>query len=262
MDGRFLSRRSALRATLLLGLGLASLTACSRPPRGLTSETEERLAGGTSVEYTVQVDDSWERISELFFGTARSAARIAADNGSTLARPPEVGTEVTVQIPPEDVTAVRQIAEARGSYNAGVELMQEEGREEEAMTAFRRALERAPHFVDARYNLGLVLLRLDRPRQAEPELRRVAAEREYDKDAHYALASALFHQELYDDARSELQTALALDPGFLRARFTYALSLERLGRSQEAREAWEEYLQLDSSSAWAAEARSHLRLLP
>jgi tetratricopeptide (TPR) repeat protein len=253
---------SPWRPGAALALGLALLASCSRPPHATAPPVTEPSAGGTRVEYTVQVDDGWPRISELFFGTARMAPRIAQDNGASLEVPPEVGSTVTVRIPPEEMGTVRQIAEARGSYNTGVELMQETGQDEAAVRAFRRALDKAPHFVDARYNLGLVLLRQDHPREAEQELRRVVAERDGDKDAHYALASALFHQERYPDAEPELRRSLDLDPGFLRAQFTYAMCLERQGRSKEARDAWQRYLELDSSSAWAGEARAHLQQLP
>jgi tetratricopeptide (TPR) repeat protein len=45
------------------------------------------------------------------------------------------------------------------------------------------------------------------------------------------------------------------------AAFTRSLVLERLDRRADAAAAWKQYLALDSSSPWAAEARAHLQAL-
>ena len=56
--------------------------------------------------------------------------------------------------------------------------------------------------------------------------------------------------------------ALRLAPNLEEALFNRALILERLGRLAWARDAWQLYLQSDSRSPWAAEAREHLKRLP
>ena len=202
--------------------------------------------------------DGWSDLSERFFGDGSRAARIAADNGFDPSEPPAPGDRVVVSIRSDELEVVRAMAEARGPYNRGVELMQTQGSEQEALEAFERALERAPFFVDARYNLGLVLLRIGEPERARAHLERVAAERPGDKDARYAHAAAHFHSGDYAGAIDELEAALALDPEFLRARWTYALALQRSGRVQQARRQWEAYLERDDSSGWADQARQHL----
>jgi hypothetical protein len=80
------------------------------------------------------------------------------------------------------------------------------------------------------------------------------------------LAAALLTRGLRLQSQPDLQqalnfatTAIERDGQLLEARFNRALALDALGQSDAARAAWTDYLQRDSSSAWAAEARQHLR---
>lgn len=56
-------------------------------------------------------------------------------------------------------------------------------------------------------------------------------------------------------ALGSLDRALTLDPSLEEARFNRALLLGALGRRDEARTAWDDYLAVDGRSAWADEAR-------
>jgi tetratricopeptide (TPR) repeat protein len=219
------------------------------------------VEGDTWVEYTVVPGQSWSSIAEDFFGNEANAARIAADNDASLGDPLVAGEVLRVRVKQEELDLVRRLADAREPYNAGVSYLAREDFAR-ATEAFEEALDRAPEFVDARYNLGLSLLKLGRPDRAVEELQIVVEQRPRDKDAHYALASAWFHLGDYVQSLPELEAALALDPAFLRARYTLALARERVGDRSGAREAWEAYLELDSTSAWAQEAREHLKILP
>jgi tetratricopeptide (TPR) repeat protein len=246
-----------LRLILLLAsASLLGIGACTRPPEGTVENPED--ATGREVEYTVRDADTWSSISELFFGDASRAERIARDNASHPAVAPVAGVSIQIRILVSELDVVRAIAEARGSYNAGVEAMQRDGGDEDAAAAFERALERAPHFVDARYNLGLVQLRLGEPKAAKENFAEVVKARPEDPDAWYGLAASSFHAGDYAAAMPPLEQALTLAPDMLRARWTHALCLERMGRGPEAIEAWRRYLQLDPDSAWADQARTHL----
>lgn len=55
--------------------------------------------------------------------------------------------------------------------------------------------------------------------------------------------------------------AIEAEPRNLDARFNAALAMQALGLDGRAEMAWEEYLRIDSTSAWAAEARERRRLL-
>ena len=248
------------RALACLPLALLLHVGCARTPRGGILQ-EPAPAHDSFVDYVPQSGESWERISELYFGDASRARRIAEEAGSTLDQAPKGGAKLRIRIAPDEMDRVRRIEVARGPYNEGVELLRAGDRDRQALAAFERALELAPYFVDARYNQGLALIRVERGDEAVRALNEVVQARPGDKDAHYALASAHFQLEAFARALELLERALALDRGFLRAQYTKAMSLQRLGRAGEAREAWQRYLELDSTSAWAHEARRQLRQL-
>jgi tetratricopeptide (TPR) repeat protein len=230
--------------------------ACSKPPSTTVSDPDSPIV--EEISYSVREGDSWGRVSEAFFGDSSRGERIAQDNSFHPAIDPVPLVDVTIRIREDELSMVRAIAEARGSYNAGVEAMQREGGDQAAAAAFERAVDRAPHFVDARYNLGLVQMRLGDPSTARKNLEVVVEARPGDAEAWYALAAASFHAGDYGAALGPLERSLELDPVLLRARWTHALCLQRMGRGAEAITAWRRYLELDSTSAWADQARQNL----
>jgi CHAT domain-containing protein len=62
-------------------------------------------------------------------------------------------------------------------------------------------------------------------------------------------------------ALEEAERAIELDGSLLEPRFTKAIVLERLGLHEQAARAWDDYLALDPSSAWAEEARARSKML-
>lgn len=234
---------------------LVLIAACSHAP---VPTQDDPAAGAESLEYTVREGDTWARISESFFGDASRAERIAGENGFPPVIDPVEGVKVAVSVQRDEQQIVQAVSEARGPYNTGVEAMQRDGGDQDAAAAFERALDRAPYLVDARYNLGLVQLRLGEPKQARKNLEQVVQARDTDADAWYALAAANFHAGDYRAALAPLDRALELDPALLRAVWTRALCLQRMGRGDEAIAAWRRYLELDSTSAWAEQARENL----
>jgi hypothetical protein len=62
----------------------------------------------------------------------------------------------------------------------------------------------------------------------------------------------------FEQALKRADEAIAKEPRHLEALFNRALALESLGQRDAARAAWESYLKVDATSAWAAEARQHL----
>lgn len=89
-----------------------------------------------------------------------------------------------------------------------------------------------------------------------------------DAKIHNDLGSAYFERsktetqekKLKDLAQSleEFSRATDLDANLLEALFNKALALRALGLQQQARETWQLYLQKDSTSQWADEARKYL----
>jgi CHAT domain-containing protein len=79
--------------------------------------------------------------------------------------------------------------------------------------------------------------------------------------ARYAAAMSEERPSQLVDALADVDHALRIDPKLAEARFNRALILERMGIGEKAREAWQEFLELEPASAWSVEARAHLRVL-
>ncbi|HEY7790040.1 MAG TPA: tetratricopeptide repeat protein, partial [Vicinamibacterales bacterium] len=80
--------------------------------------------------------------------------------------------------------------------------------------------------------------------------------------AYLAQARRFDRAEDYPKALAAAERAIKADPGLTEAWFNRALALEALYLTGEARKAWTDYLQRDSTSKWADEARKHLAALP
>jgi tetratricopeptide (TPR) repeat protein len=80
--------------------------------------------------------------------------------------------------------------------------------------------------------------------------------------AYYVRAERTGRATDYSQALDAAKSAIAINPRLPEARFNLALATERTQPAAEARQAWDAYLQLDPSSAWAEEARRHLANLP
>jgi len=67
--------------------------------------------------------------------------------------------------------------------------------------------------------------------------------------------------ELLDKSLKHLEEAIRLNSALPEPRFNRALSLEAMRLLEQAKQAWREYLEWDSNSKWAEEARQHLQKL-
>lgn len=67
--------------------------------------------------------------------------------------------------------------------------------------------------------------------------------------------------ELYAKANESISKAIEQDKNLKEAYFNLALAIELLNLPNQAQEAWENYLKLDSTSKWADEARERLKKL-
>lgn len=134
---------------------------------------------------------------------------------------------------PEAVTLARAAVDrARDDPDAllTLGLAQSEQDVDAALESFTRVLVRAPHHTLARYNLALVLKRLDRLDDAIAELRRVIAS-EPRPEAHYALGVAWWHRGDAVRATAALRAAIAAEP-------RYAEAHQMLGAVRAAERDW------------------------
>jgi CHAT domain-containing protein len=122
---------------------------------------------------------------------------------------------------------------------------------------------------DAQHAAAIALVLVDQPTDAIDRLRKITAQSPDDARpwsdlaaARYAAAMQLERPSLLPEALAAADAALRIDASSAEALFNRALILERMGLAAVARKAWLRYLEVDSGSSWATEARAHLRELP
>ena len=117
----------------------------------------------------------------------------------------------------------------------------------------------------ALHTLGIASLITGDLDRAVPMIERAVDRSAPDAEMLSDLSAAYLARAERDGRRQDLEQALAAadravkaDPVRAEGLFNRALALERLSLTAEARAAWEDYLQIDSRSGWADEARTHL----
>lgn len=133
------------------------------------------------------------------------------------------------------------------------------------------AMERAQRDDSAttQHTAGVAMLLVDRPEDAVKSLQAVVARAPQDASAWSDLAAAQYaaavrhrRSSLYPQALASADRALRIDARHAEALFNRALILQKIGLREEARSAWQRYLAVDPSSAWAAEAQRYLKEIP
>lgn len=121
---------------------------------------------------------------------------------------------------------------------------------------------------DAQQVAGVALVLVDKPLQGIARLQAAAEAAPNDAAvwndlavAQYAAAVSLTRPSLLSEALASVDRALRVAPRHAEARFNRALILERLGLTAAAREAWQRYLEIDTTSPWAKEARQRMAKL-
>lgn len=115
---------------------------------------------------------------------------------------------------------------------------------------------------------GVAELLIEQPPAAIERLRAASEQKPDDSATWNDLAAAYYANAAQSRRSDDLPLALAaadralqLDAKNAEARFNRALILERMGLRDNAASAWRDYLAVDPSSQWAAEARRHLATL-
>lgn len=222
--------------------------------------TENPATEFETIEHTVGAGETLDRIADNYYGDPGRAADIARDNGITPDGRLAAGSVLALRFRLDEFESARRRATALEPYNRGVDLMQQD-RLAEAARQFEVALDTAPDLVAARYNLALVLQRRGMNEEALVLLEELTRQRPGEIDFHFARGHCLFQLTRFDEAADQFSGILAVDPGHGRAAFSLARSLQAAERVEEARAAWNRYLELDSTSSWAETARRNLRKL-
>jgi tetratricopeptide (TPR) repeat protein len=137
-----------------------------------------------------------------------------------------------------------------GHHNLGV-FLAEQGRSDEALAHFRRAVEIRPGYARAQYNLGAALREKGQTDEAIVHLQRAVDIQPDYVEAHNSLARALGQRREWDGAMEHLQRSLAIDSDQAEAHNNLANVLWNMGRLREAAAEYEEALALHPDYAAA-----------
>ncbi len=168
---------------------------------------------------------------------------------------------------PEDVATLRRepvaapgpdLDRALECFERGCRLDGEPATQDEAVDAYRTAIEADPEFTDAYCNLGTVHYN-----RGERELAQLCYERALSLEpthveANFNLANLLEEAGADEAALRHYKTAMAVDPCYADLQLNVALLYEKLGLPRRAREHWRRYLQLAPKGNWADVARQRL----
>jgi tetratricopeptide (TPR) repeat protein len=124
------------------------------------------------------------------------------------------------------------------------------GHFEEALAAYRRALELDPDMVPALINLANIHYSRNEIAEAQALYERAIALEPDVFEAHFNLGNIFHDLGRYTDARTCYRDALHLNPTYADAHFYLAVTLEKNGQSQEARLHWRAYQELAPDGEW------------
>jgi tetratricopeptide (TPR) repeat protein len=128
-------------------------------------------------------------------------------------------------------------------------------RTEEAIKAYRRALAHDPDLVAALINLANIRYSRDELAEAQALYERAIALDASYFEAHFNLGNIHHDHARYADAEASYRNALALNNNYPDAHFYLAVTLEKMGRSIDARTHWRTYERLAPQGEWVELAR-------
>lgn len=128
-------------------------------------------------------------------------------------------------------------------------------RMEEAAKAYRRALDDDPDLVAAIINLANIRYSRDELAEAQALYERAILLDPTYFEAHFNLGNIHHDHAQYGDAEAAYRAALSLNNGYADAHFYLAVTLEKMGRSLDARPHWRAYERLAPQGEWVELAK-------
>src|SRR5688572_21715069 len=128
-------------------------------------------------------------------------------------------------------------------------------RTEEAVRAYRRALDHDPDLVAALINLANIRYSRDELAEAQALYERAITLDPAYFEAHFNLGNIHHDHARYFEAEASYRNALALNNNYPDAHFYLAVTLEKMGRSVDARTHWKAYERLAPEGEWVELAR-------
>jgi CHAT domain-containing protein/TolA-binding protein len=124
---------------------------------------------------------------------------------------------------------------------------------DKAIEQFEKAIKQNPNISKLRNDLGVALLEKGKLAKSKCEEKTKLKQECEDEKEPYLLSIA--------KANEEFAKAIELENTSLEANFNQALCIQELNLPNQAKEAWQNYLNLDSTSKWADEARKNLETI-
>jgi predicted CXXCH cytochrome family protein len=170
----------------------------------------------------------WDDLKAVRIEAARLLAVLPADR-----LPEQVQSQLAQGI--EEYVAVQEFNAERpeAQVNLGT-LYADQGRNQEAELAYRKAIKLQPRFIPAYVNMAQLLSGKMREREADGFLRRGLELNPKSADLQHALGLSLVRQKKLDQAVSVLAKAAELAPDSTRYSYVYAVALQSSGRLGEA----------------------------
>jgi DNA-binding transcriptional MerR regulator len=163
---------------------------------------------------------------------------------------------VQVAVTASESDALERLAEHW--FQRGLALEETGAPVEEAVAAYRKAIESNPNASGALVNLGTIAFRMRKMKDAaDYYARAMQADPQYPL-AHFNLGNLNDEQGNFEVARGHYLEAVRLNPRYADAYFNLALLCERNNDLLQAIGYWQAYLKLDSTSSWASTARKQL----
>lgn len=134
---------------------------------------------------------------------------------------------------------------------------------DEAMDAYRRALELDPSLAAAHTNLGIACFDKGELTQARAHFERALSLDPDQPEARYNLANLYEQESQLELAIAEFRRVVASRPEFADAHFNLAIALEKVGSRIQAADHFRHYLALsgDTDTVWSRLANGHLEYL-
>ena len=202
---------------------------------------------------------------KIFFDGNHIAARFAGQNLEALTG------QILFDFDTQELARVRALEPAppgptrerdsEACFQKGLMLEETGAPVQEAVEAYRQAVELNPRAAGALVNLGTIHYRLQQFKEAERYYTRaIEADPDYAL-AHFNLGNLYEEWGDLKKAQSCYEQSLRVNPRYGDAHFNLALLCERTGDILKAVHHWKTYLKLDHSSTWSDIARRQLEKL-
>lgn len=184
--------------------------------------------------------------------SSNSTAAAAPANG---AGPPAAAPAVPAGLDPSKLAGLISAAapdNAKAQMAAGALLMRQ-GKNDEAMAAFQKALKAEPNNVGAHFQVGMILLKHDKPLDAEKEFREAIRIDPKHLDSRFGLAAALQKTATLDQAAAEYQEIIKIDPMNAEAHNNLGIVYDAQGSKDKAMEEFHRAVEMDPENKAAQE---------